>query len=608
VRPLEHVAANVSVCVAVARSRTVTMLLVTPTSSAQTQWSLGGSLPGRIRIEYLRQESRSWWEQALSVARRMGLGRDPAGTGISLLVLVLMLAVTSVVCELALRAPGSRTRATTRTPRARTRAAGTLRRFPRAGVACALVAFMNAAAWSLITPPFQAPDEPAHFAYVQLLAENHRLPASELDEGSPAEQAALNDLEFEAIRFDPVRRSLLFAAQQRKLEHDLALPLSQRGLGGAGTASLEPPLYYAIATIPYELGAGGSLLTRLELVRLLSALFAAITALFAYLFVREALPGSRSAWAVGGLAVALFPLLGFVSSGIDPDAMLFAICAALYYCLARGFRRGLTPRLALIIAALTATGFVTKLNFAGFAPGVIAGLVLLAVRTSRRRTPTTPAAYRTLAIALPIAVCPVLLYLSRNVLAGKPPLGVGGRTFGTIHSSLPRELSYIWQLYLPPLPWMHVYFPGVVTTTRELWFNGLVGMYGWADTMFPVWVYNLALILASIIAVLAARELIRVRHALRPRLAELATYGLTAVGVMTLVGTQSYLSDAVDGREPYWEPRYLLPMLGLWGLVTTVAARGAGRRWGMATGVLIVFLLLTHDLVSQLQVIARYYG
>ena len=46
-----------------------------------------------------------------------------------------------------------------------------LRRMPRAAWVCALVAFLNAACWAVISPPFENPDEPSHFAYVQRLAE-----------------------------------------------------------------------------------------------------------------------------------------------------------------------------------------------------------------------------------------------------------------------------------------------------------------------------------------------------------------------------------------------------------------------------------------------------
>src|SRR5690349_12485556 len=48
-------------------------------------------------------------------------------------------------------------------------------------------ALLAGIAWALLVPPWQAPDEDAHFAYVQTLAELHRLPR---DDGRRALDAA----------------------------------------------------------------------------------------------------------------------------------------------------------------------------------------------------------------------------------------------------------------------------------------------------------------------------------------------------------------------------------------------------------------------------------
>ena len=95
------------------------------------------------------------------------------------------------------------------------------------------------------------------------------------------------------------------------------------------------------------------------------------------------------------------------------------------------------------------------------------------------------------------------------------------------------EISYIWQFYLPRLPGMANDFPGL-STTRQIWFDGLVGLYGWLDTSFPVWVDNLALIPAVLLAILAIRALVTVRATLRRRLVELAVYAVMGAGVMAL--------------------------------------------------------------------------
>jgi hypothetical protein len=66
------------------------------------------------------------------------------------------------------------------------------------------------------------------------------------------------------------------------------------------------------------------------------------------------------------------------------------------------------------------------------------------------------------------------------------------------------------------------------------------------------------------------------------------------------------MAAAVEGTA-YAQPRYLLPMLALFGAALALAARGA-RRWGPAIGCLLVVLVLAQDLFSQLQVISRFYG
>ncbi len=487
----------------------------------------------------------------------------------------------------------------------RTRAA--LARVPRAAWLCALVALLNAVCWSLITPPFLALDEPDHFAYVQQLVETGRLPSSSESEYSREEQVALNDLHQAEVRFRPANHTIFSSAQQEKLESDLAQPLSRAGPGGAGVASAEPPLYYALETIPYVLGSGGSILTQLTLMRLLSALFAGVTGLFVFLFLREALPERRWAWTVGGLGVALGPLLGSSSSSVNPDALLIAVSAVVFYCLARAFRRGLTQGSALVLGVLTATGIVTKLNFAGLVPGVVLGLILLARREAR--TVGAGAYYRMLAPALAIAISPVVLYGVVNLLSHHPLFGLvsgGTSSLTSARHSISAELDYIWQFYLPRLPWMHNDFSGI-SIPRQIWFRDVIGLYGWGDTTFPRWVYGAAVVPVAAIALLCVRELVRLRRPLGVRVAELATYAVMTLGLLVLIGASSYLSYPNAAAE-FTDARYLLPLAGLWGAVLALASRGAGCRWGPAVGAAILVLVIANDLFGQLQVIARYYG
>jgi 4-amino-4-deoxy-L-arabinose transferase-like glycosyltransferase len=293
-----------------------------------------------------------------------------------------------------------------------------------------------------------------------------------------------------------------------------------------------------------------------------------------------------------------------MSGSVNPDSMLIAVAAMVFLCLARAFRRGLTLRRAVTLGVLIAVGFLTKLNFIGFAFGVYVGLVLLGLREVRaggRRALLAPA------ITATIGVVPVALYALRNVLESHPTLGIVSARTGLAESrSLFNAVSYIWEMYLPRLPGMTQYFAGM-HPYKDVWFDRSIGLYGWMDTMFPPWVTNVALVPAIAIALLFAAGVFAARGALRRRLPELVVYATIVLGVLVMIAASSYLS-AVNKEIAFGEPRYLLPMLPLLGAAITLAVRGVGRRWSPLVGAALVILFFGHDVFSQLQVIARYYG
>lgn len=471
-----------------------------------------------------------------------------------------------------------------------------------------LVAYLSAACWSIVSPPFEVIDEPAHFSYVKQLAETGRLPRVVEGQSSQEEAIAARDLHYLATNEESGRDPIESQTEQNRLQHDLhsASRFPRDGSEVAGVATSEPPLYYALEAIPYRIAYDGTLLARLQLMRLLSAAMAAFTALFVYLFAREVLPAVPRAWTVAGLGVALSPLVGSMSGAVNPDSMLYAVSAALFYCLARAFRRDLTWRLAGATGAVLGVGLLTKLNFLGLLPGASIGLAILAARVARR-TSIREACGR-FVLACGSAAGLVLLVALMIVLTGNTQLHAVGTDLSGYNrpGSLMAEVGYIWQTYLPRLPGMPYDFPGIFPA-RQLWFNGFIGLYGWGDTVFPDWAYEIALIPAAAIACLFFRAVIAGRTALRSRWSELLVYGLMSVGVMSMVAIASYSRfPGIDAE--YGRARYLFPMLALLGAILALATRGAGRRWGPSAAVLIVMLVLAHDIFSQLLVIARYYG
>ncbi|MBS1869130.1 MAG: DUF2142 domain-containing protein [Actinobacteria bacterium] len=477
-------------------------------------------------------------------------------------------------------------------------------RVPRAAWVCALVAVLNATAWSLVTPPFQIVDEPWHYEYVEHVANHGRPPAPSPARLSPSVQIVTEDLDLGRVIGAPENGTIWSRAERARLARDQARVRSERGNGGSYADVPEPPLYYALEAIPFTLARGATVLDRLALMRLVSALLAGVTVLGVFLFLREALPAHPWTWTVGALGVAFLPLFALMGGGLNPDNLLYATAAWLFLAFARIFRRGLTPRRAAAVGALLATGYLAKMNFVGLVPGALLGLLVAGVRAEGA---LRPRALRLPLLALGVAAAPALLVTLLNVAAwDRPAFGLGAYSTSGVHPTLGHGFDYVWQFYLPPLPGM---WRASATTfaARDVWFDGFVGRFGWIDTRFAGWVYDVAAIPALATLALCVRALVRGRRALRARLAELIVYAALAAGLLLLVALASYNLLLRRGGGAA-EARYLLPLLPLYGALLVLATRGAGRRWMGVAGVAIVMLAFAHDLFGLLLEVSRYYA
>jgi hypothetical protein len=468
----------------------------------------------------------------------------------------------------------------------------------------------NAVAWSLIIPPFEVPDENAHYAYVQQVAERGTVPRQVLPEGllSPAEDNTLGAILFYRMIGDSHDPAPMSELQQAAVVAAESPRLSTSGSGDALSATNNPPLYYALEAIPYKLGSSGTVLDRLALMRLLSGLMAAVTVLLIFLFLAELLPGTPWAWTAGALAAAFQPLFGFMSGGVNNDNLLYLMSAGVLWALARTFRGGLTPVNGALVGGFLGAGIVTKLTLLGFIPAVAVGLLVALWRGWRSERALV---LRGAAWALALAAAPVFAYVVLNRLVwgrGAVPGGVGSVAAlpGTkVTFNFREELSHIWQLFLPPIGMRHqfTYLP-----LWKTWFKGFYGRLGWLDYKFPYHFYVGALVFSIAVVVLALGECVRRRRALARRILELAVYAIALIGLCVEIGVQSYRDWVQTGGFGQFEQaRYMLPVLCLYAAIAALAVRFGGRRWGPAFGVLLVLAAVGHDLAAQMITIARYY-
>jgi 4-amino-4-deoxy-L-arabinose transferase-like glycosyltransferase len=494
-----------------------------------------------------------------------------------------------------------------------------VRRVPSAGWLCALVAFLSAIAWSLVVPPFQFADEPHHVAYAQYLAETGRPPTGKSGRTTLSQEQTLlmRALRYKQFERRPENRPLTTAADRRRIERALETATSRLSEGGYNRATDNPPLYYALEALAYRASPSTNLLDRIQAMRAISALLAAITVLLVFLFVRELLPGTPWAWTLGGLAVALQPLFANESGAVNSDNLLYPAAAGAFLALAVSFRRGFTVPRGVAIGAMTAVGLLAKLSMLGLVPGIALGLLLLVgrARGEGRRT-----AVRAALAAVGVAAVPVLAYAlvnstvwDRGVFLGAgsavpvPRAASLGSALGTPSPTFAGFLSYVWQFYLPRLPFMHQISDFTYYPLGHIWFDGFVGRFGAREYGLPGVADGIAAAVYGVIVILAARELVARRGTVRARAGELATYVAVMLGLLIIIHSRGY--DTRIRAEGDWEQaRYLFPLLPLYAAIIALAARGAGRRYGPAVAVLIVSLAIAHSLLAFLVTVTRYYG
>ncbi|MGI8593981.1 MAG: DUF2142 domain-containing protein, partial [Solirubrobacteraceae bacterium] len=317
-------------------------------------------------------------------------------------------------------------------------------------------------------------------------------------------------------------------------------------------------------------------------------------------------------WTVGVLVAAFQPIFGFTSAGAQSDALLFCASALLFFAVARGFARGLTPQTSALLGSAVGLGVVSKINFLGLVPGAALAAAVLALRAVRQagRFPT-----RAVTVGLLLAVAPILLYVTLNVavwdrpwwaqsLQGQTSEALAGRA-GGVKTSLFQQLGYIWQLYLPKLPFMFDqfdYFP-----PYDTWWTSWIGVFGWVDYEFRAWVYVVALGIFGAVALCAAAALYPARETLKSRAPEVLCLAALASGLLVELGLFGIRYRESTGLD-FEQGRYLVPLLPLYAVLPALAVRGVGARLSRPVGAVIVVAAMGHSVFAMLLTLSRFYG
>jgi len=197
-------------------------------------------------------------------------------------------------------------------------------------------------------PYFALVDERAHFAYVQEVAEERRLPYLGRTYISPEAQALDEGIYPAPAREDPRRR----------------------GLAGFSYEAFQPPLYY-VAAAPVFAAAGADHRVKLRALRVLGLLaLLAAAGLLVALAHRVAPPGAGTAVAAVALTYLLWPGVVVRTVTVSNAALELALGAAAALALWEA-GRGRSGRWLLAAGALVGLGLLTRLSFAIFVPVLV---------------------------------------------------------------------------------------------------------------------------------------------------------------------------------------------------------------------------------------------
>ncbi|MGH2894899.1 MAG: DUF2142 domain-containing protein [Solirubrobacteraceae bacterium] len=475
---------------------------------------------------------------------------------------------------------------------------------PRSLAALLVIVVSVGLAWALIVPPWQTPDELAHFGYVQSLAENFAIPAT--PGGPPASSdVRIADAAVGASRgaFWPAPAPPDWSRADYDaylaVEHGAHPPPKSDGTGPS-SATGNPPLYYLVGAAAYLLDHGGTAFGRLYTVRMFGVVLLLVTTISAWLLAGETF-GRRRLPQLGCAAVAgLLPMSTFMSTAVNPDALLIALWTVTLWLGARVINHRAQGVDAVLLCAATAAAILTKAT-----SYALVGPIMLALFIGWRRRPAAErgGALKYLAAAGVVLVLPVLGWVALASRLG----GLGITTVGSspAHPFQIRQfLSYVWQFYLPRLPSLTPLRTTPDLPVYDVWVRQGTGVFGWLDVYLPDWMYRASALSAAGLGIVSTGLLTRLckgRH-----LALLGFFALTLLALLVLLHVTEYRALIAGGGQ-FLQGRYLLPVVALLGLaVGLVIARVPPRLRPSACAVAVTVLLVSQA-ISLATIVHGYY-
>ncbi len=234
--------------------------------------------------------------------------------------------------------------------------------------------------YSSVTPPWQAPDEHAHYEYAALFGELRRVPTlNDIRQDIQAEvTASMFDFDFwRLIKREPVESPPVgFYRAGDLTEYPSTHVIDNRYIYYPQVGD-EPPTYYVFPAFIYSLSALGSTTYRLYLMRLASVAFWLGIGGAVWWASRVLFPDQQQLALATLTVVTCNPMLSHISTVLSNDGLTTLWCTLALGILVLMLRRGIFWHRASALLVLTLLAIMTKKSALWLVPTLVLAFLLL---------------------------------------------------------------------------------------------------------------------------------------------------------------------------------------------------------------------------------------
>jgi len=400
-------------------------------------------------------------------------------------------------------------------------------------VAIVIIYLVLGALYATATPAWQVPDEPAHYNYVKYVAEHQRLPE---------------------LRPGDYPHAYLEVIKARRFPPDMSIePIRYE--------SHQPPLYYVLAAVVYQVESS---LLRLPMplgLRVFSLILGALSLVVGYRVVRAIYP-EEPGLALGTAAfAATLPMHLAMTAAVNNDVLTELLLVLIVWQLVQMRGDDWTAGKAFRLGILLGLAFLTKMqSYPAFGIALFA-LIWDAWHFGRSRSEATwrVAATRG-AIMFGTALLVALPWLVRNAVLYGPGDLLGLARHDQVVFGQLTTAQYVAEHGFATL--LHRF---LLTTFQSFW-----GQFGWMGVVLPFRFY-LAWALLSGLALIGLALYLAHFFGRASQVSPHTRRGLVLLLIWALLTTLGYLW--YNTKYVQHQGRYLFPALVPWGLAFALGLR-----------------------------------